>query len=75
MKKIIIEREKNQVKLLFNPLFYQIQFIDRAIQDFSEICDVKKIDNMLLIKPKVDIDIEMLGYEFYNYVFCLSRNL
>jgi len=74
MKRIIIERKKNQVQLSFNPLFYKSYFIDAAIQDFSKICDAKKMDDMLLLEPKTDIDVETLGYEFYNYVLCLSKN-
>lgn len=75
MQKIIIEKEKNQLKLSFNRLFYKIQFIDKAIDDFSEICYIEKNNDILILKPKMDIDIEILGYEFYNYVLCLIKNI
>lgn len=74
MEKIVVDSKRNQVKLLFNPSFYQTQFIDKAIEDFSEICHMEKVDDVLLLEPKVDIDIELLGYEFYNYVLCLIKN-
>lgn len=75
MEKIIVNRQLNQVKLSFNPLFYKTEFIDKAIQEFDKICSIEKSDDALIIEPKIDLDIELLGYEFYNYVLCLSRNL
>lgn len=62
------------MKLLFNHLLYDAQFVDKAIEDFSDICNIKKVDNVILIEPKAKIEAEAIGYEFYNYVLCLMKN-
>ena len=74
MEKIKINKAKNKVLVNFNEQFYKKEFIDRAILDFNEVCDIKKSEEGLLLRPKERIDIDILGYEFYNYVLGLVKN-
>lgn len=75
MKKITVDREKKLVKLCFNNRFYKEPFIEQAIKDFSEICDIKKENGFIYLKPKKEeIKLETIGYEFYNYVLALIKN-
>lgn len=75
MKKIIVDKEKNLVKLSFNTRFYKEYFIDRAIKDFSHICNIRKENNLIYLEPKTEeTRLETIGYEFYNYVLALIKN-
>ncbi|MBL7056012.1 hypothetical protein ISS07_03825 [Candidatus Woesearchaeota archaeon] len=74
MEKIKIQQEKNEVLVSFNEKFYKEDAINQAIADFKQACDIKKNENGLLMKPKGNIDIDTLGYEFYNYVLGLMKN-
>jgi len=74
MEKIKILKTKNQVRLLFNSSFYKTEFIDAAVKDFEKICRIHRLDNILFIEPNEGLDVETIGYEFYNYVLCLSKN-
>ena len=74
MERIKVNREKNEVVLSFNEKFYDKKFIDKAAEEFKEVCDVKKENNLIFLKPKEKIDINTLGYEFYNYVLDLIKN-
>ena len=74
MEKVMINKERNEVLLKFNELFYNWEFIGKAINDFCEICDIEKSENGLLLKPKKEEDVDEIGYEFYNYVLSLMKN-
>jgi hypothetical protein len=74
MEKVKINKAKNEVLIKFNEKFYKKEFIDQAIVDFKEVCDIKKRENGLLLKPKEEVNIDELGYEFYNYVLGLMKN-
>lgn len=74
MERVKIDRKKNEVLVSFNEQFYKKEFIDQAILDFKEICDIKKTEQGLLLKPKEKLDIGILGYELYNYVLDLMKN-
>jgi hypothetical protein len=74
MEKIKINQAKNEVLLAFNSKFYPLEFVDKTIIDFSEICHAKKTKNGILLKPKEKLDINILGYEFYNYILGLVKN-
>lgn len=74
MEKVIINKAKSNVLVNFNGQFYKKEFIDKAILDFKRVCDIKKSEEGLLLKPKGKQDIDELGYEFYNYVLSLMKN-
>lgn len=74
MERIKVNKEKNEVVLSFNEKFYNKKFIDKAIEEFKGVCDIKKDSNLIFLKPKEKIDINILGYEFYNYVLGLIKN-
>lgn len=76
MKNVMVDKDKRLVKLSFNNKFYNQTFIDRAIQDFSKVCDIKKEEGLICIQPKEEagVDLETIGYEFYNYVLALIKN-
>lgn len=74
MEKVEINKEKNEVIVRFNKNFYTLPYVDQAIKDFSGICDAKKEENYLILKPKQIEDLDKLGYEFYNYVLGLMKN-
>jgi hypothetical protein len=74
MEKIKVNLAKNEVVVSFNDRFYPMEFVEKAITDFSGICSIKKIKTGILLKPKEDLDINILGYEFYNYALGLMKN-
>ena len=67
------DKEKNEVLLRFNPIFYTNQAIKQAVSDFSDVCDVTEAEDGIVLKPK-EGDVEVIGYEFYNYVLGLMKN-
>ena len=69
-----VKVEKNKVRLSFNDQFYDKKFIELALEDFNEVCTSKWEDHELILKPKDKLDINILGYEFYNYVLGLIKN-
>lgn len=74
MGKVKINKLKNEVLLSFNADIYKKEFIDQSILDFGEICDIKKTEDGLLLTPKKNVDVDVIGYEFYNYVLSLMKN-
>lgn len=74
MEKIKINEEQNTVLVNFNDNFYKKKFVDQAILDFKEACDIEKREEGILLRPKEKLDINVLGYEFYNYVLGLMKN-
>lgn len=74
MERIKINTEKNEVTLSFNEKFYNKKSVDKALKDFSKICDVEQNKDLILLRPKEKIDINTIGYEFYNYVLSLIKN-
>ncbi|MFW9873761.1 MAG: HxsD-like protein [Candidatus Thorarchaeota archaeon] len=74
MEKVKINKAKNKVLVNFNEQFYKREFVDKAILDFKEVCDIKKSKEGLLLRPKEKLNIDILGYEFYNYVLSLMKN-
>jgi hypothetical protein len=74
MQRVKINKEGNQVSLTFNDSLYPKNFIEVAIRDFHEVCDVKINKNELILRPSnPQIDVTALGYEFYNYVLGLIK--
>ncbi|MCG2718333.1 MAG: HxsD-like protein [Nanoarchaeota archaeon] len=74
MEKVKINKIKNQVLVNFNEQFYKKGFIDQAILDFNEVCEVDQTEDGLLLRPKGEVNLDILGYEFYNYVLGLMKN-
>ena len=75
MGRIKIDENSNSVVLTFNENFYPKELIEQAISDFHEVCDSRFEDENLVLKPKNnEVDINNLGYEFYNYVLGLIKS-
>lgn len=76
MKKVVVDKKNKFVKLNFNKQFYKEEFIDLAIRDFSNICEIKKEEGSIILKPKEkELELDTLGYEFYNYILGLIKNI
>lgn len=77
---INIDKEKNEVKIDINTEFYELDKIIESAQEFTDSCWVyvdRQNDSRVnvIIKPKSkEIDINTVGYEFYNFVLGLMKN-
>lgn len=69
-----IKVKKNEVYVSLNDIIYSDDAINQAIIDFKDVCDIKKVDENLILIPKEKIKPEILGYEFSNYVLGLMKN-
>ena len=68
------DTDKHLVILTFNDNFYSKDLIEKSILDFKEVCDSNFQGEKLILKPKSnEIDINALGYEFYNYLLGLIK--
>lgn len=75
MKRVIVDEEKGIVKLSFNSHFYKEDFINQAVQAFSEICNIRKEEDFIYLEPKnKETDLKKIGYEFYNYTLAVIKN-
>ncbi|MBU4204938.1 HxsD-like protein [Patescibacteria group bacterium] len=77
--KMEINREKNEIFILLNKHFYNIESISNALEDFKDICcgelsDAGKDYIQIILKLKDKSMIEILGYEFCNYSLGLMKN-
>ncbi|RLI93382.1 MAG: hypothetical protein DRO89_00010 [Candidatus Altiarchaeales archaeon] len=78
-KKVRIDEKKNRVTVTFDTRFYEPESIRLSVNDFRDCCSAKlksedgKITVVLSPKSK-EIDINTLGYEFYNYVLGRMRS-
>ncbi|MFH0832593.1 MAG: hypothetical protein V1900_02665 [Candidatus Aenigmatarchaeota archaeon] len=76
--KITINKEDGSVTVIFDTRFYPSDCVFKASQDFSDVCftSVDGQDIMqVLLKPKTEeIDLYILGHEFYNYVLGIIKN-
>lgn len=74
MKRVIINKDGNVVFLTFNNFFYPQELINRSIDDFSKVCESRFEGGKLILKPKdKEVDLQTLGYEFYNYLLGLIK--
>ena len=80
MERITVKNDEKEVILDFDTRFYPLNFIVSASKDFSECCwifvDGSNAQNIKIgLKPKSDdIELQNLGYEFYNYVLGLIKS-
>ncbi len=74
MEKVRIDKAKNSVLVRFNEDIYDKEAIAKASEDYNEACDIKRCKEGILLSPREDIDINTLGYEFYNYVLGIMKN-
>ena len=75
MKRVNVNKEKKEITLTVNESFYDPDLVNQAIEDFKEVCDITKNQESIVLKPKEEgIELETLGYEFYNYLLGLIKN-
>jgi hypothetical protein len=74
---ISVDQNKNRINISLNKSFYAVDAVKKAAEDFKEIGDFSVHDkkNILVsIKVKDASQVEILGYEFCNYVLALMKN-
>ncbi len=72
-----MDRKAEKVTIKLNRRFYNIGSIRRGIKDFSGLCsaDVNNAEQFeIVLKSKGGLDVQILGYEFCNYVLALMKN-
>lgn len=80
MKRVQINKEKNEVVVNIDTNFYPSEDIMGATQAFSESCwvnvdgDAERILQVSLKPKSKEINLDKLGYEFYNYVLGVIEN-
>lgn len=79
MEKITVKKEEKQVLINFDTKLYPSDCIFKAAQDFSDSCwtsvDGSPENLQVMLRPKSEeIDLDTLGYEFYNYVLSIIKN-
>lgn len=80
MSNITIDQKKGTVRLLVDTKFYGASAIIIAAKEYLDSCwmyvDGDPEDKMLVtIKPKSkDIDLNTVGYEFYNFMLGLIQD-
>ena len=75
MKRVAVDKIRKEVVLTFNDTFYPTNLIKQAMQDFNEVCDSHLEGDNFILSPKNDeVDIDTLGYEFYNYLLGLIKS-
>lgn len=77
--KNFIRKEEKQILINFDTKLYPTECIVKAAQDFSESCwtgmggNPNKLQIVLMPKSK-EVNLDTLGYEFYNYVLGIIKN-
>lgn len=74
MNQIKINHDGNEVRIRLNEKFYPKDIVDIAIKDYIDICDVFFDEDYIILKPRKEINLDKLGYEFFNYVLGLVKN-
>jgi hypothetical protein len=69
-----IKIKKNEVQVSLNESIYSDDAIEQAIIDYEDVCEINKKDDRLVLIPKEKIELDILGYEFSNYVLGLMKN-
>ncbi|MBN2013753.1 MAG: HxsD-like protein [Candidatus Altiarchaeota archaeon] len=78
-KKVSVDERKNRVVAVFDTRFYTPESIKSSAEDFEDCCRLQirswKDDITVVLSPKSrDINLDFLGYEFYNYVLARMRS-
>lgn len=79
MERVIVKKEENEVVLNFDTKLYPHECIVRAGQYFTESCwvslDGSPEELQIKLKPKSgELDLNVIGYEFYNHVLGIMKN-
>lgn len=80
MEKISVDNKNKSVIVNLNTKIYPSEFVMRAAHSFSESCWINiesdsENSMKLSLKPKSDdIDLNILGYEFVNFVLGVIKN-
>ncbi len=75
-----IDKKNKIVKMIVDTRFYGHGAVLSAAKEYTDVCwmfvDGDPDDKLLVtIKPKTDdIELETVGYEFYNYVLGLMQD-
>ncbi|MBT3407596.1 hypothetical protein HN415_02830 [Candidatus Woesearchaeota archaeon] len=73
MNNIKIEKGKNEVKIKLNIDIYTKKVINQAILDYKSVADIKFDREMIIIAPKDKKDLDLIGFEFCNYLVGLKQ--
>ncbi len=73
-----IKSNKSGIKIIVNPIFYPEKNVREACKDYNKICkfEIEKMNNKLeieIIPKSKKYDIEIVLFEFMNYVLGLSK--
>ncbi|MCD6226344.1 MAG: HxsD-like protein [Candidatus Aenigmarchaeota archaeon] len=71
--------KSNLIEVTLNSEFYPDDILEKAIEDYSKLFDIKidktKEKLKIILKPKQEIqDLQIIGYEFVNYLLYLIKN-
>jgi len=72
-----ITTKKEQIFITLNKKFYDLSAVKESLEDFKEVCTsiIKNNENLeIILKPKDRELMNILGYEFCNYVLGLMKN-
>ena len=72
MSNVHVDHANNRVGLSVNTYFYDKEVLLKCLKDFEKVCKVsKKMEQNIFhisMVPKEETDLDLLGYEFYNYL-------
>ncbi len=75
---ILFDKEKGVVDINLNALFYNQEAIKESLREFRGLCNGKISSKAGVISvrlmPKEKATLNVLGYEFCNYVLGLMKN-
>ncbi len=71
--------KNNLIEITLNSEFYPDEALEKAIEDYSKLFDIKSEEKentlKIILKPKQEIsDLQIIGYEFLNYLLYLIKN-
>jgi len=73
--KMNLTKSNNKIILFLNKKFYDDKFINIAINDFSNVCIISKMNNKIVFESRKRNDnLEIIALEFANYVLSLMKS-
>jgi hypothetical protein len=74
---IPIDFSNGTVIINLNPKFYDLYYITEVAEKFQNICKIviqydRQSDIIITLKPKVEVDIKNLAFEFCNHILHLQ---